>query len=510
MAASGVLLLAVVVFNIIGSCTAGICPPVYTTGDCSNCLNGLAVIPSFSGYTAILDVTAPNCPIGCSIDLTFPMPWCATKVATGLCGNITEQGPTFTYRFYPNPGGIITITSTFLPNSQIALLPRLVTFITQLGQSVASTTVLPVCLGTPPKGCLLPHKVYDVNANGLPDPGEPFLSGYPVLVKNASNFVIGTFPAETSINLPPGTYTVCDTNPGTFNWFSTSNNAGAIHCKTVTVTLAPTCASVNLLCLCTGPNPDVVSDGMSPASFWMQPAGQSIISAADLTFLRARNLRGQTMAAFDPFAPADLIAFYNNALSTGPSYYYLSAQLAIADLLVLHGVNPNAQVLVAGNVAAALGSPSPFVTLNKLRTAANDLLLNAGSSGSGNQLSIALALVNPNRNQHFGKLTPCTYPTVASPPASGFSLVDFAPEYIEEANDKETARAAAPKSSSAFVIAVALVAAGVAVAAVAAVATVYARRRLNRPTVEQSSGDPDVNHEVLPARAESGRLATRE
>jgi uncharacterized repeat protein (TIGR01451 family) len=84
-------------------------------------------------------------------------------------------------------------------------------------------------------GTLCVVKFNDLNGNGKQDPGEPILFGWVFTIKDANGVVVGTVTtsaavAQTCIDLPPGTYTVTETQQA--GWTPTVPAGGS---QTVTI-----------------------------------------------------------------------------------------------------------------------------------------------------------------------------------------------------------------------------------------------------------------------------------
>lgn len=275
-------------------------------------------------------------------------------------------------------------------------------------------------------------KFYDLNLNGVQDPGEPGINFWFVdlfklntstnLYEFASDDDTHGNGAYSFTNLDPsGTYGVCEVIPSAAPvWVATT----ALSASGLTPP-----ATVNFGNVCLG------ADAGLTLGFWSNKNGQGLETVSDLCFLNTLNLVNGTGAAFDPIAgcPGSTATQLSSAKTTLRNWllgasatnmaYMLSAQLTAMELNTLHGQNPADTLFIGANTASAcaaagvtvtLVNPSGFTTVVNLMSAANSAL---GASGGNStvaasalrtcQEALKTALDDGNNNKTFVQAQPC-------------------------------------------------------------------------------------------------------
>lgn len=224
------------------------------------------------------------------------------------------------------------------------------------------------CGGDEPDTSILACKYYDFNTNGILDPGEQGLDGWPMTLSPLDGATPNVATQLTSAGcvtwstLDPAfnPFTVTEGTPNEPNWFHSTPVSQQLN-----VILGQQ-ASVDFGNYCTVP-----SGGLT-LGFWSNKNGQALITAADLLALRNLCLRNADGSNFDPTTNAQVRTFLLGANAVNMANM-LSAQLAAMTLNIRHGfVDPNAFDLCADK------------TVGELTTAANTSLCANGLTFSGN------------------------------------------------------------------------------------------------------------------------------
>jgi len=221
--------------------------------------------------------------------------------------------------------------------------------------------------GGGPQNSIEACKYYDFNANGILDPGEQGLDGWPMTLSPldgatpnvATQLTSAGCALWTTLDPAFNPFTVTEGTPNEPNWFHSTSVS-----QTVTV----------------GPNDDqhvdfgnycTVPSGGLTLGFWSNKNGQALITAADLLALRNLCLRNGDGSNFDPTTAAQVKSFLLGANATNMANM-LSAQLTAMTLNVRHGfVDPNAFDLCSNK------------TIGQLTTDANTALCANGLTFSG-------------------------------------------------------------------------------------------------------------------------------
>ena len=304
--------------------------------------------------------------------------------------------PNCGYNDTTNPGGEyrvwVSTDSTFPDNS-------------------SKTDNFKVRAGAPPNPpTLCVRKFYDANVNGVKDPSECYINGWPFQVFADDNLYV---QAETSWcgQVDEGSYRVVEGDIA--NWIHTT--ASDVY----PVTLPPD-QTVEFGNVCLG------AGGGLTLGFWSNKNGQNLENASDFTFLTGLNLRNATGGNQDfngtlAQNKTALNTWLLNASATNMAYM-LSAQLTAMELSIRHPVSglPGGSALVYGGdcvkgyqQSGQLPGSNGFITINDLMTAANTELGLHGLTPSGNQFRafqecMKTTLDRANNNINFVQSQPCS------------------------------------------------------------------------------------------------------
>lgn len=221
--------------------------------------------------------------------------------------------------------------------------------------------------GKPPDTGIQACKYFDFNANGVLDPGEQGLDGWPMTLNPLDGATPNVATQLTSagcvswFTLDPAfnPFTVTEGTPNEPNWFHSTPVS-----QQVTISLGQT-ASIDFGNYCKVP-----SGGLT-LGFWSNKNGQALITSADLLALRNLCLRNGDGTNFDPTTAAQVKSFLLGANATNMANM-LSAQLTAMTLNIRHGfVDPNAFDLCSHK------------TVGQLTTDANTALCANGLTFSG-------------------------------------------------------------------------------------------------------------------------------
>jgi hypothetical protein len=295
----------------------------------------------------------------------------------------------------------------------------------------------------PPFGLVSGRKYYDANRNGQYDSGEDGISAWNIDITNSSTITVQTQGVSGlfSMVLEDGDYSiaeqqatnqVCTSDSGqivcTTAWLQTGNTVDQtsdtgsntsdlaeacdpalptyVYC--VHVADAGTTDGLNFGNVCVG------AGGGLTLGFWSNKNGAKLITASDLTFLSALNLRNGDGSNFNPAAIATFQKWLLNAKATNMANM-LSAQLAAMELNVRHGfVSGSAEIFAPGAISA---DSNGFASVNNVMDEANTELGLHGVTKSGSpyrayqkHLKDALDLANNNLNFFQTTLASCPRP----------------------------------------------------------------------------------------------------
>jgi hypothetical protein len=276
-------------------------------------------------------------------------------------------------------------------------------------------------------------KFYDLNLNGVQDPGEPGINFWFVdLYKLNTSTNLYEFVSDDDTH-GNGTYSFTNLDPsGKYGVCEVIPSAAPVWVATTALSasgLTPP-ASANFGNVCLG------ADSGLTLGFWSNKNGQALESASDLCFLNTLNLVNGAGAAFDPIpsgCPSPTTTQLNNGKAALKSWllggtatnmaYMLSVQLTAMELNTLHGQSPADTLYIGANTASAcsaagvtvtLVNPSGFTTVANLMSAANSALgvsggnLTVGASALRTcQEDLKTALDDGNNNKNFVQAQPC-------------------------------------------------------------------------------------------------------
>jgi len=252
----------------------------------------------------------------------------------------------------------------------------------------------------PPTLCV--RKFYDANVNGVKDPSECYINGWPFQVFADNNLYVEAETAwcgqvdEDSYRVVEGDIT---------NWIHTTAS------ELYPVTLPPD-QTVEFGNVCLG------AGGGLTLGFWSNKNGQNLENASDFTFLTGLCLRNATGGNqdFTGSLAANKTALNNWLLSASATNmaYMLSAQLTAMELNVRHGFVNGTKLVYGGDcVKSYFPGSNGFITINDLMTAAATELCLHGLTPSGNQFRayqecLKTTLDDANNNKNFVQSQPCS------------------------------------------------------------------------------------------------------
>jgi len=253
---------------------------------------------------------------------------------------------------------------------------------------------------SPPQGALSTCKYYDFNTNGVQDPipQEIALANWPMTITPLDGGIpaVGTQITDGSgcvswSHLDPSLspYSITEGIPIQANWFQSNGTS-----QDVTV-VANQIATVTFGNYCKRP-----SGGLT-IGYWKN-AGNSSITATDLTALQNLCLRDALGNDFNPTTPAQVKTFLGNANAVNMANM-LSAQLIAMTLNIRHGfVNGTSFDLCSGG------------TINQLVADAGAALCSdgytpAGDANRATQESLKSCIDQLNNGAPVVPATPCTY-----------------------------------------------------------------------------------------------------
>lgn len=294
--------------------------------------------------------------------------------------------------------GSVTYNKTFTCNQDEGEHNNTAT-IRETGQS-DSATVTVVCKSIPPSGTVTILKFYDKNANGTHDPGEPLLNDWLVSIGDSPYCT----PHEETLEL--GTYTISE---GLLNkWIPTTLASFEIEVGNEPITI-----EFGNVCIGAG--------GGKTLGYWSNKNGQATMNddgsmTSELSMLTELCLRKSNGDNFDPTSYSGFRSWLLSANSTNMAYM-LSAQLAAMELNVEAGFVKDSAIVYAPGV----DPNSDFITINNLRTKANNALCADGYTPSGDpnrmyQEYLKNALDYANNNLNFVQNEPCDYSFPQCPP----------------------------------------------------------------------------------------------
>ncbi|HXI55948.1 MAG TPA: hypothetical protein VNO55_07810 [Polyangia bacterium] len=267
-------------------------------------------------------------------------------------------------------------------------------------------------------------KYYDANANGVRDPGEVGIAGWPIAFTDGiADTVVTDAAGAFSLTLIADQYTFAERLAAS-PWKQTGNltdqtasSGGATAVlnanKTYTVTVVDNSAVSGLLFgnLCVG------KGGGLTLGFWSNKNGQALFGADDLALMVTLHLRNANGTDFDPAGYNAFRTWLLAATATNMANM-LSAQLAAMELNVLNGmVNTGALIYAPGTVSA---NANGFATVSAVMVEADSsLAANGNTTAAGplrtSQEALKNALDAANNNLNFVQAGPASCPAPVFP-----------------------------------------------------------------------------------------------
>jgi hypothetical protein len=222
------------------------------------------------------------------------------------------------------------VTPYYTPDGTLTAVVHFCTV--ETGNGAYNLVISHGCPGeTPPspQAHLYVDKFYDGNANGVKDPGEPFLDGWLFTIDGDE---YGT-PFDDIVD--PGIYNITELVPCESNWVASGISVYNTEDYTIN---SNTQVEVNLadkddVTILFG-NYCLVGSGGKTLGFWSNKNGQKLVGSDDLALLRGLNLVNG--GAFNPTSYSQFRAWLLAATATNMAYM-LSAQLAAMALNVYNG-----------------------------------------------------------------------------------------------------------------------------------------------------------------------------
>jgi len=363
-------------------------------------------------------VTTPSgaCVLGASANQPFHVNADGSTNCIQLCDVLVNADPTCAlngvsdpdcgYNTTPNPGGEykvwVSMDPTFPDNS-------------------SKTDNFKVRADAPPDPpTLCVNKFYDANVNGVKDPTECYINGWPFQVFADNNLYVESTTSWCGL-VDEDSYRVVEGDIA--NWIHTGVAVNGVPftgtgspAAVYPVTLPPD-QTVEFGNVCLG------AGGGLTLGFWSNKNGQALETAADFTFLNGlclRNANG-TDQNFTGNLAQNKTALHDWLLGANANNManMLSAQLTAMELNVRHpGVSGGALVyggdcVKAYQLSGQLPGSNGFITVNALMTAANAELCLHGNTSSGSpyrafQECMKTTLDNANNNLNFVQSQPCS------------------------------------------------------------------------------------------------------
>ena len=258
--------------------------------------------------------------------------------------------------------------------------------------------------GGDPEGNLEVLKFYDRDADGHHDAGEPWITGWRVLISGGIGFQFTPFSDAVDF----GSYNVTESTPLESNWVHTT-------AMQVSAQVTPDAPDQRVIFgnVCLG------AGGGRTLGFWSNKNGGDILRANDNSILKAvlaLNLRKADGSRLGTTVSLGTFQKFLTEASATNMANMLSAQLAAmkANTLSAGGVSANALIYAPGTTA---GGTLGFATVTQVMDEANELLATGGTRlviGSGHpDFARAEALKNAldrgNNNVNFVQANACPF-----------------------------------------------------------------------------------------------------
>jgi len=266
----------------------------------------------------------------------------------------------------------------------------------------------------PPRLCV--NKFYDANVNGVKDPTECYINGWPFQVFADNNLYVESTTSWCGL-VDADSYRVVEGDIA--NWVHTGavlNGqpfTGTGSPSTVYPVTLPPDATVEFGNVCLG------AGGGLTLGFWSNKNGQNLETASDFTFLSTglclRNATGGNQDFTGTLAAnkTALNSWLLSATATNMAYM-LSAQLTAMELNVRHNFVNGTKLVYGGDcIKNYFPGSNGFITVNALMTAAATELCANGYTPSGSpfrayQECLKTTLDNGNNNLNFVQSQPCS------------------------------------------------------------------------------------------------------
>jgi hypothetical protein len=266
----------------------------------------------------------------------------------------------------------------------------------------------------PPRLCV--NKFYDANINGVKDPTECYINGWPIQVFADDNLYISRETGFCSL-VDEGSYRVVEADIA--NWIHTGVVVNGVPftgtgspSSVYPVTLPPD-QTVEFGNVCLG------AGGGLTLGFWSNKNGQRLENADDFALLTSLCLVGAQGQAQD-FTSGNMTTNRNalnawllNANATNMAYM-LSAQLAAMELNVLNGFVTGSSLVYGGDcIKTYFPGSNGFISISALMDAANTALCADGYTPAGDpnrpyQECLKTTLDQANNNLNFVQSQPCS------------------------------------------------------------------------------------------------------
>jgi hypothetical protein len=265
----------------------------------------------------------------------------------------------------------------------------------------------------PPNLCV--NKFYDANVNGVKDPTECYINGWPFQVFADNNLFVESTTSWCGL-VDEDSYRVVEGDIA--NWIHTGVTVGGVlftgpgsPAAVYPVTLPPD-QTVEFGNVCLG------AGGGKTLGFWSNKNGQALETASDFLTLNALWLRKAdgTNQDFTGSLPQNKTALHDWLLGANAVNManMLSAQMAAMELNVLHNsVSWTAMVYGGDCIANYFPGSNGFITISALMGAANTSLQSFGNTPAGHpqrayQECLKTTLDNGNNNVNFVQSQPCS------------------------------------------------------------------------------------------------------
>jgi hypothetical protein len=379
---------------------------------------GAASLPDGSYYVQVTDPSGA-CVLGTSVGQTAPadkpfvvnggvaqcIQLCTVLLnADPTCALNGESDPNCGYNTTPNNGGEYKVWVSTEPD-----FTNSSTKTDNFKVRASGPTPTP----TPPTLCV--NKFYDANINGVKDPTECYINGWPIRVFADDNLIIERNTAFCSV-VDADSYRVIEGDIA--NWVHTGVAVNGVlftglgSPKEVYPVTLPPDATVEFGNVCLG------AGGGLTLGFWSNKNGQNRETSADFTYLNSLCLRNSSGGDQDFTGnlnnqKSQLNTFLLSANATNMANM-LSAQLVAMELNVRHpGVSGTALVYGGDCIANYFPGSNGFITINALMAAAESELCLHGNTPAGNQFRayqecLKTTLDNGNNNLNFVQSQPCS------------------------------------------------------------------------------------------------------